>query len=163
MNKPHTDQLDFDMCVRLGKSCACYNLRRAARVVTQIFDEFLRPIDLRSTQFGLLVTLKASGRVSVSVLAKRAAMDRTTLTRNLRLLEKKDMLRIEPGEDRRVREVILTGTGREVLEQALPMWEAAQAHVAEIFGKDRLKDLVEDLSALVSSVRKKQGPGVRTP
>ena len=163
MNKPQTDLLDFDMCVKLGKSCACYNLRRAARVVTQIFDEFLRPSGLRSTQFGLLVALKASCRVSVSVLAKRAAMDRTTLTRNLRLLEKKDMLRIEPGEDQRVREVTLTETGREILEQALPMWEAAQGHVAEAFGEDRLSGLVKDLSVLVSNVRQKQGLGVRKP
>src|SRR4051812_38930012 len=88
--------------------CTCFNLRKAARAVTQLYDEVMRPTGLRATQFSLLSVVWIAGRISITALAEAAVMDRTTLKRNLELLERAGLVRIQPGEDARVREVSLT-------------------------------------------------------
>ena len=88
--------------------CSCAGLRRASRAVTQSFDAVLRPSGLRTTQLSLLVALAKLGRVPVSRLAEALVMDRTTLTRNLRPLEKASWIRVVEGPDLRRRAVILT-------------------------------------------------------
>lgn len=148
------ETLDKNKCFKIGQSCACANLRRATRFITQLYDKFLRPTGLRATQFGLLMAVRVLGPVTVTKLAERTMMDRTTLGRNLRLLEKKALIGIEPGKDQRVREVIITGQGHEALKKALPLWEEAQAHVVESIGKERMNNLLENLSEMVSLVRR---------
>jgi len=91
--------------------------------------------------------------VTVTRLAKATVTDRTTLTRNLKLLEKQGFIRVDLGNDRRQREVTLTAQGRQALVKALPLWEKAQAHVVEGLGEERWKDLREELSAVVSLTR----------
>ena len=153
---PNTDAkaLDKAACFEIGKSCACFNLRMAARMVTQRYDEILRPTGLRSTQFGLLVATKAFGPVAVTKLAKGAMMDRTTLARNLGPLEKKRLIEIEPGEDQRVRYVRLTEKGLKALEKAMPFWTKAQAHFIDGLGEDRMGHMLDDLSDLVTMARR---------
>ena len=148
------ETLDEAKCFEIGRSCACANIRRAARVITQLYDGFLRPTSLRGTQFGLLMAVRALGPVTVTKLAERTMMDRTTLGRNLGLLEKKELIRIQPGKDQRVREVSLTDQGLEALMKALPLWEKAQTHVVKGLGEERMNNLLKDLSAMVSLVRK---------
>jgi len=133
--------------------CACGNLRKAARAVTQLYDEVLRPTGLRITQFSILGATMAMEPVTVTRLAKATVTDRTTLTRNLKLLEKQGFIRVDLGNDRRQREVTLTAQGRQALVKALPLWEKAQAHVVEGLGEERWKDLREELSAVVSLTR----------
>jgi DNA-binding MarR family transcriptional regulator len=122
--------------------------------VTQVYDEFLRASGLRGTQFSLLIAVRAMGPVTVTKLAFKTMMDRTTLGRNLMLLEKKALIRIEPGEDKRVREVTLTDEGLDALRRALPLWEEAQAHVVNSLGEERMNGLLNHLAALVSLVRR---------
>lgn len=148
------DFLDKAQCFEMGQSCACANLRQAARVVTQLYDESLRPSGLRGTQFGLLMATKALGPVTLTKLAKSTMMDRTTLARNLRPLEKKELIRIEPGEDQRMREITLTDQGLEALTKALPFWEKAQAHVVKSLGEERVNNLLEHLATVVALIRK---------
>src|SRR5919106_4818042 len=81
--------------------CACFNLRKATRAVTQLYDDALRPSGLRCTQFSLLTLLRASGTVAMTELAEDAVMDRTTLARNLDILEREGLVRVRPGEDAR--------------------------------------------------------------
>ena len=131
-----------------GQMCACFNVRKTARVITQLYDEALRPTGLRVTQFSLLMVTRSLEPIIVTRLAKMGAMDRTTLTRNLRPLEKQGLVRIEPGEDRRERQVMLTTRGQQALAKALPLWEKAQARVAEGFGRERLQRLYTELSDL---------------
>ncbi|MEE9611620.1 MAG: MarR family winged helix-turn-helix transcriptional regulator [Desulfatiglandales bacterium] len=154
MTRGDMEPLDRPRCFEMGRRCACANLRKAARVVTQLYDEIIRPSGLRGTQFGLLMATRALGPVTVTKLADKAMMDRTTLARNLRLLEKKGLIRIEPGEDQRMREVTLTNQGYETLTKALPFWEKAQARIVEGLGEERLNNLLENLEAMVSLVRK---------
>lgn len=145
--QPNTSRL----AAQAGLACACFNLRKAARAVTQLYDEMLRGTGLRSTQFTLLMLVAAKDQVSVTDLANMAVMDRTTLTRNLRLLERRGFVQVRPGEDRRVREVALTRKGHGALTTAFPLWEKAQAQVASKMGQARVDRLLSDLTAAVKA------------
>lgn len=133
--------------------CACFNLRKAARAVTQLYDDTLRPTGLRITQFSLLAVLQIAGTLTISDLAELAVLDRTTLKRNLELLENEGLVRIRTGADARVREVTLTGAAREKLAQAMPYWAQAQALMAQRLGQGRSERLLADLSAAVSAAQ----------
>ena len=130
-------------------SCTCFNLRKAARAVTQLYDEFLRPSGLRTTQFSLLMLIRGLGPIRITELAGEAVMDRTTLKRNVELLERQGLVRIEPGEDARVREVSVTPAAMERLAEALPLWQRAQGHVTRQLGQGRADRLLADLSAAI--------------
>ena len=128
-------------------ACACFNLRKTARVVTQVYDAHLRPTGLRATQFSLLATLAPRQPVGVTQLAEKLVMDRTTLTRNLRPLEKRGLIRMAAGADSRVHEISLTEEGRAALQAAIPYWENAQNSIAERLAEPRLDRLLTDLAA----------------
>jgi DNA-binding MarR family transcriptional regulator len=135
-------------------SCTCFNLRKAARAVTQMYDEVLRPSGLRATQFSLLMLIRGLGPISITDLAEKAVMDRTTLKRNVELLERDGLVRIEPGEDARVREVRVTAAAESRLKEALPLWQRAQAHLTKELGSDRTGRLLSDLAAAVISAER---------
>ncbi len=146
----HADELVAEV---LSTGCACLSLRQASRVVTQMYDDALRPAGLRATQFGLLMAVRAVGRMTISELADFVIMDRTTLTRNLRPLEKNGYLRVEPGEDRRMRRVSLTRKGRTALEKAFPLWKEVQTQVMDKLGRRRYERLRSDLGFTVEASR----------
>jgi len=130
-------------------------VRKAARAITKLYEEVLRPSGLRATQFSLLMATRVMGPVTVVKLAQVMVMDRTTLTRNLQILETRGLITIRPGEDRREREVTLTAVGMEVLTKAVPLWEEAQERVKKELGEERLQNLLGDLSEMISLTRKK--------
>ena len=134
-------------------ACTCANLRKAARVVTQAYDAALQPAGLKATQFTLLATLAKRGDAPLTRLADALVMDRTTLTRNLKPLIRKGLIRIEHEEDQRVRKVSLTEAGRRVHEDARPQWEQAQSRIVEGLGQARWSGFLEDLTATVAVVR----------
>jgi DNA-binding MarR family transcriptional regulator len=121
--------------------------------VTQAYDDALRPTGLRSTQFTLLSVIDAFGTVRISDLAEEAVMDRTTLTRNLRLLEEEGLIRITPGEDARVREVSLAPAARRRMTEAAGYWLEAQGRLAASLGEARVKHLLHELAGAVSAVQ----------
>jgi len=118
-----------------------------------LYDDVLRPTGLRVTQFGILGATMAMEPVTLTRLADATVTDRTTLTRNLRLLEKRGLLRIQAGDDRREREVTLTDRGRAALFRGFPLWQEAQARVVQGLGAERWRTLHEGLSAVVSLAR----------
>jgi DNA-binding MarR family transcriptional regulator len=136
----------------IAAQCSCFNLRKAARTVTQLYDRVLRPTGLRITQFTLLTLISGFGTISVTTLAKVAVMDHTTLVRNLQLLERAGLVRSRPGRDRRVRQVGLTKRGRWRLAPARRLWADAQAAVAGKLGSERFGRLLADLTATVHAV-----------
>lgn len=101
-------------------------VRRAARQLTRDYDRILKPAGLKLTQYSVLANLVRSGGLSITALAERLAMDRTTLTRNLRPLEKAGWIAIRSGPDRRRRAVDITDRGRRIYEKALPLWRQAE-------------------------------------
>ena len=118
-------------------TCACSNVRKAARAVTQLFDELLQPTGLRSTQFTLLVAVALLGEAPVTQLSRALVMDRTTLARNLKPLESLGLLTVEAGTDRRRHLVRLAERGRQALARALPYWEQAQHQVVTRLGQEQ--------------------------
>ena len=147
--------LDRDQAIEMGKSCVCFITRKAARCITQFYDEMLRPVDLRSTQLILLNSIRILGPVSIKRLAKAVVMDRSALARNLKPLDKQGLIRIESGEDLRERVVTLTKLGLEKAMEAFPLWEKAQAEVQNKLGREGLDTLFASLSGVVSLTRKK--------
>ena len=129
--------------------CVCFNIRKASRAVTQVYDAALQPIGLRATQFSLLAAISNTEPATISQLGEKLVMDQTTLTRNLRLLEKEDLIVIAPGEDRRTREVSLTKRGREALAKGLSFWEKAQARLTGDLGESRWSRMLADLAKTV--------------
>jgi len=146
--------LDSGKCREIGRNCPCYNLRRASRAVTRLYDNFLRPTGLRSTQCSVLVAAKLRGPVSLTKLAELTVTERTTLTRNLTVLVKRGLVRIEPGRDRRERQVSITEEGERAMAEAIPLLEAAQALVESGIGRDHVDGLLKHLSAIISLSRK---------
>lgn len=129
-------------------TCVGMHIRRASRIMTQIYDAALRPVGLVLNQFTLLVAIHLVESTPITHLAEELFTDQTTLTRNLKVLEKRGLVAIEPGEDRRVRLVSLTPEGHAVLAQALPLWKQAQAEVKERFGQQQWQTLLSLLSEI---------------
>jgi DNA-binding MarR family transcriptional regulator len=106
--------------------CLCNALRQATRAVSRLYDEDLRGVGLRTTQYSLLQRLRRTGEVRQRDLGGLTSLDETTLTRNLRPLIDAGWVAIRPGEDRREKLVRLTDTGLAKLRAARPAWERAQ-------------------------------------
>ena len=115
--------------------CTCLRLRKAARRVSQIYDGHLEPAGLTVTQFGLLAHLERLAGIGVGALAEELIMDPTTLTRNLKPLERRGLVESAPDpRDRRARRLSLTGAGRAALSSARPAWAAAQREIEQALG-----------------------------
>jgi DNA-binding MarR family transcriptional regulator len=126
--------------------CACGRLRRAARALTQLYDDAMASAELRVTQFSLLHALARSGPMRISELAAAQLLDRTALSRNLDPLVDRGLVRIAPGRDARTREVAITRAGQAALRAAMPCWERAQREVAKRLGTAKLEALIATLA-----------------
>lgn len=116
--------------------CTGAALRRATRRLCQFYDDALRPTGLKLTQYSVLSTLAQAEDPSITDLADRLMMDRTTLTRNLRPLQNAGWVRLGPGSDARSRAVELTPEGSRVLQAAVPVWRQAEIAVRARLGAD---------------------------
>lgn len=111
-------------------ACLCLHVQRAARALARRFDEALRPLDLTHGQFSLLIALNRPEPPSIGSVATLLAMDRTTLTANLKPLERRGLVKIAVDkEDKRSRRLILTAAGRALVSKAYPLWQLAHAEV----------------------------------
>ena len=139
---------DFDLkkADRISQDCAVNALRKAERAATQIYDDALRPTGLRITQLNVLIAIRKLEPISVKKLARSIVMDRTTLTRNLKPLEREGLIQLNTAEDRRVREVSLTAAGHRELNRAYRYWEQAQSRLLRQLGARRMRGLVTELS-----------------
>jgi len=141
MNKA-TIKIDLSEC----PSCVSFNIRKAMRAVSQHYDKVLAPAGLRATQFTILTALIELDSITITELADTLVMERTTLTRNLKLLIKADYLKIIPDmHDRRSRQVELTASGRKIQKTALPYWQQAQDQMINFMGKANSKQFIHDL------------------
>jgi DNA-binding MarR family transcriptional regulator len=130
--------------------CVCASFRKATRALTLLYDGYLRPAGLRVTQYSLLKNVLAREPVGVNQLAEATVTDRTTLTRNLRVLQQSGLIQIREGEDRRSRVVTVTPRGREAVAKATPCWERAQAHVVGQVGAEHWRILREELNMMIA-------------
>jgi DNA-binding MarR family transcriptional regulator len=129
-------------------ACLCIAMRQTSRRVTALYDEALAPAGINVAQFSLLRKLRRHGPQSLSALAERVELDRSTLGRNLRVLEKLDLVTLGPGEDQRESVAALTSSGRMTLSAGDPLWDGAQARIAGKIGAEGVAQLNALLSAL---------------
>ncbi len=135
------------------ENCACFNVRKTARVLTQEYDQFITPSGLKTTQFSALAVIDRLGPVMMTDLARAMEIERTSLTRNLKLIEQDGFITTRPGEDARSRIVEITGAGREKLKEAQVLWKNIQSRIVGNFGEKRFAFLQDELAALRSIVQ----------
>lgn len=114
--------------------CLCAGFRRSARALTQLYEDSLRPLELRASQFTILQVLARAGEVSQGQLAEMLAMDSTTLTRTLKIMLRQGWVAENRGEDRRERRFRLSKSGELLLSRATPEWEKVQARLRRRLG-----------------------------
>ena len=129
--------------------CLCLASRRAARTITRAFDRQLRLHGIRATQFSLLAVLELKGPQSIGDLADTLGADRTTLTRNIALIEEQSLVKVRPGDDARARIVAITPKGRSTLAKAFPAWRKVQSELTASIGHP----LADSLRRLARSPR----------
>jgi DNA-binding MarR family transcriptional regulator len=132
-----------------GESCTCGELRKAARAITLLYDNAFKSSGLLSTQLGVLDAICNSNSIRISNLAVKQGMDRTTLTRNLSVLERQGFIKISSGRDHRTRIVTATQKGRSAVAKAIPLWIEVQHRVKQQMGEDRWLNLIQNLSEFV--------------
>ena len=124
-------QLTGSFKYRKLKNCKCFKIRKASRLVTQVYDKKLQPLDLKITQFSILSFIATSGEKNLIKLANELYMDRTTLTRGLEILKKKKYIKNLGNKDSRKRIVSLTKEGIDILDKAIPLWMEAEEEIFE--------------------------------
>ncbi|HVC59219.1 MAG TPA: MarR family winged helix-turn-helix transcriptional regulator [Acetobacteraceae bacterium] len=141
------DALPFSTTLHVRDTCLCLRTQRAARALARRFDEALRPVHLTSGQFSLLMSLNRPAPPRIGEVAALLAMDRTTLTANLKPLQRRGLLRVTIDDaDKRSRRLVLDPAGRAALAAAMPLWQQTEATIERLVGDaDRLR---ADLQAM---------------
>jgi len=132
--------------------CACFDLRKATRAVSRMYDDFLRDAGLNITQLSMLRLIRAGKELSISTLGRYMVMDRTSITRALAPLERDGLIQSQPAADKRIRIVSITNKGRKLLENAEPGWRKAQETLIDTIGEDRwraMSALLRDTTRMV--------------
>lgn len=136
--------------------CLCSSVRRASRALTQLYEQALRPIGLRGSQFTILMALSRVGEVAQGQLGEMLAMDSTTLTRTLKIMMTQGWVVERCGEDRRQRWLHLAKAGESQLDRALPAWEKVQSQLHRELGEQSWKHLfrlADHLAVLATTAR----------
>jgi len=149
MDAPAETILPYEVTLHVRDNCLCLHVQRAARALARRFDEALRPVGLTSGQFSLLMSLNRPDPPKIGEGSALLAMDRTTLTANLKPLERRGFLvvSVDP-RDKRSRRLILTDEGRRALAAAYPYWQECQAKLVSRFPGEDAARLLADLQAL---------------
>ena len=132
--------------------CACFDLRKATRAVSRLYDDCLRPLGLNITQYSLLRVIETEPQISVSTLGRYMVMDRTSVTRALAPLERDRLIRSRVGSDKRKRIVTLTKKGTKLIADAKPRWDEAQKIFLDLIGDQGwtvMRGLLKDTARVV--------------
>jgi DNA-binding MarR family transcriptional regulator len=132
--------------------CACFDLRKATRAVSRMYDDFLRDVGVNITQFSLLRLIRTEKELSISTLSRYMVMDRTSITRALAPLERDGLITNRAGTDKRIRITSLTKKGDKLVEDAEPRWCEAQEALMQTIGDKRwsaMRTLLRDTTRMV--------------
>jgi DNA-binding MarR family transcriptional regulator len=132
--------------------CTGAVIRRASRRVTQVYDDVLKPLGLKLTKYSLLANIHEMDGPSVTDLADRMDMDRTTLTRNLAPLRTAGWVQMGPGTDRRRRSIRLTTDGEAMLAAARPVWREAELRIRDVVGVSRTAEVRRLLGETIRAI-----------
>jgi DNA-binding MarR family transcriptional regulator len=138
------------MIDKIASECVAVRLRMLNRIVTNVYDDALRPLDLKVSQMNILVAAAKMGTARPVEVCQHLHLDVSTLSRNVERMKARGWLEVVPDEDGRSQPFRLTPQGRKVLEKAIPAWSKAQQQVKKVLGKD----FVEQLNQTISRVSK---------
>src|ERR1700719_2711487 len=143
------NELPFHVTLRVRDTCLCLHLQQAARAVARRFDAALRPLGLTNGQFSLLMSLNRPEAASIGGVSTLLAMDRTTLTANLKPLERRGLVTVSIDDaDKRTRRLKLTPAGGALLVAAVPIWKQTHAIVEKLLPRANCEELRVDLRVL---------------
>lgn len=149
------------MCIHLMKrvpieesvECVCLNLRKTTRTVTQYYEDALRPVNLKATQYSLLAAIYLMGSPNMNEVAGVLELDRTSLSRSLQPLMKEKLVKVNSGDDKRQKILLLTAKGQKRLYKAFPLWKNAQQKVIQFLEQSHWKKMKGDLGQLSHFLR----------
>jgi DNA-binding MarR family transcriptional regulator len=153
LRRDSQSRFDTAKFTEMATSCACFQFRKASRSVTQMYDQILAPIGLRSTQVVILVASQVLGPCGFARLARELVMDRSTITRNLQPLVAQGLLKVTGKIGRGGKSVEITAAGQQALMNAVPYWDEAQGQLRSHLGQDRWDRVMTDLSNVVGATR----------
>ena len=151
MSRPK-EPMKYKSSAEILRSCACFNLRKASRSVTQFYDEMLQPTGLRSTQVVVLTAITTNDDLSLTRLARELVMSPSTLSRNLAPLKRQGLVEAKQPGTRGIT-LRLTKKGERLLQKAVPYWEAAQDRFVEIVGEQGWNELNDRLARTLAATR----------
>ena len=137
------------------ENCVCFNLRRVTRAVTQFYDSEMRRHGIRPTQGTILSSLQAKDNWSMAELSDWLRMDRTTLLRNLRPLQRDGLVQVTGGGHGNLVELAITAKGRKQIEKLRPAWKSAQSAVVKTLGEKRWSTILSDLQTAAVALNDK--------
>src|SRR5262249_29015747 len=143
MDKPKASSIDT-----IARNCIAVRLRLLNRVVTNLYDDTLRPLGLKVSQLNILVVTAKLDLARPAKVCEIMHLDTSTLSRNVEGMRAKGWLEVVPGEDARTQPFRLTSQGRRLLERAVPAWEQAQSQATEFLGEDGIALLSKAASKL---------------
>ena len=135
------------------ENCACFNIRRVSRLITQFFDAEVRRFGLRPTQMSILGSLQGKTEWGMAELSEWLGMERTTLLRNLQPLQRDGLVRVKGGGRGGHVELEITERGRKALAKMLPGWRSAQDKVVATLGKERWSMIISDLTEVGTKLK----------
>lgn len=132
----------------MSKPCICILLRQAARKSSAVYDEALAPLGINIAQFSLLRKISRAGSISLTELAQKAELDRSTMGRNAKVLQRMGLIEPAASDDHRETSITLTDAGRDIVERGAPLWDKAQDEIEARLGDEG----IEQLQALLSAI-----------
>jgi len=136
------------------ETCLCIDLRTAAQQLTQTYDEAMSSSGITVTQFSQLHLIQTLEGPTLKELSVASQLERSTLGRNIRVLEKLGLVMMKVGEDARTRSIHLTKKGRSSFKQAIPLWQSVQQELLQrlgLDGRDQLDEMIDRLTAPLSA------------
>jgi DNA-binding MarR family transcriptional regulator len=131
-----------------ASTCYCIILRKASRRVTALYDEALAPLGINIAQFSALRTINRHAPISLTDLGHKMELDRSTIGRNMKVLERMGLVAFATGEDQREAVLSLSAEGVALLETARPIWDEIQDRLENRLGPDHARQLSELLEAI---------------
>lgn len=150
------DRTAVGICLQIRDRCASFRLRKIERAVTRHYETYLASAGVTATQFSLLACIGANGRINPRRLSELLELDRSTLSRNLSLLSKGRLLRIERGRGPKPDTIALSARGEQTLTRAVEAWQQAHDVLEELASPGRIEDALQSLSRLAYTIRSEE-------
>lgn len=133
--------------------CICFNVRKASKIITSIYEKMFKPVGLTAPQGVLLASVRELGPLTVNQLAEAVATDRTTLTRNLKILKRDGLISLSPGEDKRIKKIAITEEGLVKSNQCSALFKEFRLKIDRTVGKARVDTLCQELYEVIEIIK----------